>query len=44
MWGGVEYEIQYQGCDDFYVIGGGGGGGRGGVGGVAGGGQLEVLE
>ena len=24
MWGGVEYEIQYQGCDDFYVIGGGG--------------------
>ena len=28
MWGGVEYEIQYQGCDDFYVIGGGGGAAR----------------
>ena len=26
MWGGVEYEIQYQGCDDFYNWGGGGGG------------------
>ena len=28
MWGGVEYEIQYQGCDDFYNWGGGGAGGR----------------
>ena len=27
MWGGVEYEIQYQDCDDFYNWGGGGGGG-----------------
>ena len=26
MWGGVEYEIQYQGCDDFYNWGRGGGG------------------
>ena len=26
MWGGVEYEIQYQGCDDFYNWGGRGGG------------------
>ena len=25
MWGGVEYEIQYQGCYDFYIGGGGGG-------------------
>ena len=24
MWGGVEYEIQYQGCDDFYIWGVGG--------------------
>ena len=29
MWGGVEYEIQYQDCDDFYNWGGGGGGGGG---------------
>ena len=28
MWGGVEYEIQYQVCDDFYIGGGGGGAAR----------------